>query len=193
MIRNSIMIVTLPVKMDFNMLSKMLRIIVFSSLVFLQSTNAQTAESGPSEHLVGKVNLAEFQQQPHKQWFDQHYGAHTLDLDILKEIKPLLAEVSITVFMGTWCHDSQREVPALLKILDALSFNKTKLDIIALSFNKDTPKKIEQYFDIKRTPTIIFSRHQKEIGRFVEYPQKTLDEDILAILKDGNYRHSYAD
>ena len=87
MIRNSIMIVTLPVKMDFNMLSKMLRIIVFSSLVFLQSTNAQTAESGPSEHLVGKVNLADFQQQPHKQWFDKHYGAHTLDLDILKEIK----------------------------------------------------------------------------------------------------------
>ena len=193
MILNSIMIVTLQVKMDFNMLSKMLRIIVFSSLVFLQSTNAQTAELDSMEYLVGEIGLAELQQQPYRQWFDKHYSAHTVNLDILKEIRPLLAEVSITVFMGTWCHDSQREVPALLKILDALSFDTTRLDIIALTFNKDTPKRIEQDFDIRRTPTIVFSRHEKEIGRFVEHPQKTLDEDILAILKDDNYRHSYAD
>jgi len=95
--------------------------------------------------------------------------------------------------MGTWCHDSQREVPALLKILDAISFDKNRLRIIALSLTKDTPGKIETDFDIKRSPTIIFSRNQQEIGRFVEYPQKTIEQDIRAILKNHGYRHSYAD
>jgi len=187
------MIVTSQVKMDFNMLSKVLRIILFSSLVFLHSVQAEIVALDSIEHLVGEVSIAEFQQQPYKQWFDKNHSAHTVDLEILEDLQSLLTDVSITVFMGTWCHDSQREVPALLKILDAISFDENRLRIIALSLAKDTPGKIETNFDIKRTPTIIFSRNQKEIGRFVEYPQKSLEQDIRAILKDHEYRHSYAD
>ena len=193
MILNWIMIVTSQVKMDFNMLPKALRFILFSSLVFLHSAYAETPKLDSTKHLVGDVGIAEFQQQPYKQWFDKNHSAHVVDLEILDELQFLLTDVSITVFMGTWCHDSQREVPALLKILDAISFDKNKLRIVALSLNKDTPEQIEAAFAIKRTPTIIFSRNKKEIGRFVEYPQKTLEEDIRAILKDRSSQHSYAD
>jgi hypothetical protein len=187
------MIVTSPVKMDFNMLSKVLRIILFSSLALLLACDPESAELDSIEHLVGEVSIAAFQQQPYKQWFDENHSAHTVDVEILEDLQSLLTDVSITVFMGTWCHDSQREVPALLKILDAISFDKNRLRIIALSLAKDTPGKIETNFDIKRTPTIIFSRNRKEIGRFVEYPQKSLEQDIRAILKNHEYRHSYAD
>jgi thiol-disulfide isomerase/thioredoxin len=187
------MIVTSPVKMDFNMLSKVLRIILFSSLALLLAGDPESAELDSIEHLVGEVSIAAFQQQPYKEWFDENHSAHTVDVEILEDLQSLLTDVSITVFMGTWCHDSQREVPALLKILDAISFDENRLRIIALSLAKDTPGKIETNFDIKRTPTIIFSRNQKEIGRFVEYPQKSLEQDIRAILKNHEYRHSYAD
>jgi thiol-disulfide isomerase/thioredoxin len=187
------MIVTSPVKMDFNMLSKVLRIILFSSLALLLACDTESVELDSIQHLVGEVSIAEFQQQPYKQWFDENHSAHTVDLEILEDLQSLLTDVSITVFMGTWCHDSQREVPALLKILDSISFDENRLRIIALSLAKDTPGKIETNFDIKRTPTIIFSRNQKEIGRFVEYPQKSLEQDIRAILKNHEYRHSYAD
>lgn len=190
---NWIMIITSQVKRDFKMLSKALRFIVFSSLVFLRSVHAEIPDLNSTGHLVGEVGIAEFQQQPYKQWFDKNYSAHAVDVEILEDLQSLLTDVSITVFMGTWCHDSQREVPALLKILDAISFDKNRLRIIALSLTKDTPGKIERDFDIKRSPTIIFSRNQQEIGRFVEYPQKTIEQDIRAILKNHGYRHSYAD
>ena len=193
MILNWIMIITSQAKRDFKMLPKALRFIVFSSLVFLHSVHAEIPNLNSTGHLVGEVGIAEFQQQPYKQCFDKNYSVHAIDLEILEDLQSLLTDVSITVFMGTWCHDSQREVPALLKILDAISFDKNRLRIIALSLNKDTPGKIETDFGIKRTPTIIFSRNQKEIGRFVEYSQKSLEQDIRAILKDHGYRHSYAD
>jgi hypothetical protein len=95
--------------------------------------------------------------------------------------------------MGTWCHDSQREVPALFKVLDQIPFNQDQLNIIGLSMNKDTPMKLEQDFDIRRTPTFIFSRSGKEIGRYVERPRISLEQDLLKIVSGSGYRHTYAE
>ena len=39
--------------------------------------------------------------------------------------------------------------------------------------------------------TIIFYKNEKEIGRYVELAQKTLEKDILAILNESGYKHSY--
>lgn len=101
--------------------------------------------------------------------------------------------MSITIFLGSWCHDSQREVPALLKILDTISFNPGNLSIVALSVNKDTPSKIEAKSGITRTPTFVFYRNGREIGRYVEQARKSLEQDILDIVTGVDYRHYYAD
>ena len=38
--------------------------------------------------------------------------------------------------MGTWCEDSEREVPAIFKLLDAVNFDQNKIDIYAMSEEK---------------------------------------------------------
>ena len=95
------------------------------------------------------------------------------------------------MFMGTWCSDSQREVPAFYKILNQTDFDHTNLEVIAVSQEKDTPNKLEEGFAIEYVPTIIFYRNDKEIGRYVEVAQETLEKDILAILNESGYKHSY--
>jgi thioredoxin-related protein len=37
-------------------------------------------------------------------------------------------------------------------------------------------------FQIKKTPTFVFLRNQKEIGRIVEMPEISLEADLLKIL-----------
>ena len=113
------------------------------------------------------------------------------DQNEIKTELNLMVPDTIKVFMGTWCSDSQREVVALYKILKETEFDISKLEVIALSQEKDTPNHLEKGFNIEYVPTIIFYKNEIEIGRYVELAQDTLEKDMLAILNETGYKHSY--
>lgn len=144
--------------------------------------------------MVGKITRTDLQENTvTKKWLDKKYLNYSPNTQIVNQSQVFLSDVSITIFLGSWCHDSQREVPALLKILDTISFNPGNLSIVALSVNKDTPSKIETKSGITRTPTFVFYRNGREIGRYVEQARKSLEQDILDIVTGVDYRHYYAD
>ncbi|MDA9130466.1 thioredoxin family protein [Gammaproteobacteria bacterium] len=95
----------------------------------------------------------------------------------------LLRDIEIYVLFGTWCHDSQREVPRLLGLLNALDIQENYIHLIGLNLLKNEPQGRGKYFQIKKTPTFIFLRNQKEIGRIVEMPVISLEADLLNILE----------
>ena len=141
--------------------------------------------------LLGNINKEGLNGDDFIEWYQENYKAHELDTLTVKEINKKIKEVRIKVFMGTWCSDSQREVPAFYKILNQLDFDITKLEVIAVSQEKDTPDKLEEGLNIEYVPTIIIYKNEKEIGRFVEFAQETLEKDILAILNESGYKHYY--
>ncbi|PHS65871.1 MAG: thiol reductase thioredoxin [Flavobacterium sp.] len=141
--------------------------------------------------LLGKINQQGFKTKEFSEWFTQNYNDHTLDSETINTIKPKLKNVNIKVFMGTWCSDSQRETPALYKVLEAAKFNMENFEIIAVNHDKETPKHLEKGMDIQYVPTIIFYKNGKEIGRYVESAQETLEKDMLAILNETGYKHIY--
>ena len=63
--------------------------------------------------------------------------------------------------------------------------------MVGISRGKKTPNNLQEGYNIKHTPTIIFYKNGKEIGRFVEHARQTLEKDILKILKGKKYKHSY--
>jgi len=140
---------------------------------------------------IGLKTKAFFKQQPHIIWFDESYEGYDLDQKTIKKIKENLDGITIKVFMSVWCHDSHREIPRLYKILEAADFNKTNIQIIALNRAKKTPDNLQEGFDIRRTPTLIFYKNGKEISRLVEHPKRSLEKDILKILSGKNYKHAY--
>ncbi len=141
--------------------------------------------------LLGKINRKGFEQKEFEEWYKENFNTHTLDTVTIEAIKPKLKDVSIKVFMGTWCSDSQRETPALYKVLDATDFDFSNLEIAAVNHDKETPNHLEKDMDIQYVPTIIFYKDGKEIGRYVELAQETLEKDMLAILNETGYKHSY--
>ena len=44
---------------------------------------------------------------------------------------------------------------------------------------------------IRDRPTFIFVENGKEVNRIVEFPVDFIEDDILAICKDNNYKNVY--
>ena len=139
--------------------------------------------AGSSDLLIGEINLRDLQQPAFASWFEKNYKDYHPAPNVMEKLRPLMDDVTIMLFMGTWCHDSQREVPRLMKLLKLVEFDASNLRIIGLSTNKTSSSEIEQVFNIKRTPTIVFLHDGTDIGRVVERPQTTLEQDMLAIIE----------
>ncbi len=157
-----------------------------------QDKNTASSQSKP-EILVGKQDRKALEQEPYDTWFNKHYENYTVDTETVTKISPYLKDVSIKAFMGTWCGDSKRETPTLYKILDAAEFDYENLELITVTRAKNTPDGLEKGLDIVRVPTFIFYKDGKEIGRYVEFAQETLEKDIFAIVSGQPYKHSYED
>lgn len=159
--------------------------------VTLNQTMKDTVDD--EDMLIGLINKKGFVKEPFSTWYSSEYSAYTMNEAVVDSIKPLLENVSLRVFMGTWCEDSQRETPRLYKVLEALDFDNDKFEIIAVSRDKDTPDHLEKDQNIEYVPTIIVLKNENEIGRIVESTIDTLEEDLLAILSGKEYKHAYAE
>ncbi len=163
-----------------------------SSPVLLNQTSK---DSHGNEMLLGKCTRAALLQSPFADWFKPNYDSYVVDSFTCNFIRPLLASKSITVFMGTWCGDSRREVPRVLKMLDCCGFPINDLALVMVgnsdSLYKKSPQHEEAGKNIVRVPTIIVEQKNAEIGRIIESPITSLEKDLLAILRKEKYQPNY--
>lgn len=146
--------------------------------------------------LLGTITKDNLQNGTYADWYDTFYKAYqTDDLRISKFQEGLNAH-HILLFMGTWCSDSQREVPHFMKILEKAGFPEEQLKIVALDkrdeFYKTSPGGEEKGWNIEFVPTFIFLKEGKEVNRIVEFPLNTLEADMEAILSQEAYVPNYA-
>ncbi len=172
-------------------MKKIVFILFLLSLQFNGYAQVKETISQNRADLVGIKIKKDFKQQPYNKWFNSTYENYTLDQKTIKKLKKYSKKFNIKVFMSVWCHDSKREVPHLYKILESIHFDIKNLEVIALDRSKKTPENLQEGFDISRTPTFIFYKKGKEIGRYVEFPRETLEKDMLKIVKGKSYKHSY--
>ncbi len=142
--------------------------------------------------LLGKQNRKAIETKPYNSWFVKNY-MYQPDQKSLATLHSSLNDITITVFMGTWCEDSVIHVPALYGILDAVQYDTEKVTLITVSEDKDTPEGLEEGMDIQYVPTIILFKNGKELGRIVESPVETLEADLVKIATGEPYAHTYAD
>jgi len=105
---------------------------------------------------------------------------NALSADKIKQIRGWPQDLHIDIYFGTWCHDSQREVP---KILNLLKENKNiSTQLVALDYDKNDPQGLAESKGIKYTPTFIVTIGDKEIGRIIERPKQDLVTDITEMV-----------
>ena len=138
----------------------------------------------------GVVDIDYLKKSPKTYWFNENFENYTVE-KINRDNFSELYNYDIEIFMNTLCHDSQREIPRLIKILNELNFPENKLKIILLNPNKESKMGYEVNKNITNTPTIIFNLDNTEVNRIVEFPKESLESDILKILNDEDYKHVY--
>ena len=149
-----------------------------------------SACSTAPKDLLGPIELHQLKQQPHSEWFTAEYDNYNPFTKTTDQLKPLVQDVEITLFMGTWCADSQLQVPVFFRVLDAVDF-EGDVSIIAVDKDKKAPSGSATLNGITHVPTFIFYKDGKEINRIVESPVHFLEEDMLAILSGAAYKHTY--
>jgi thiol-disulfide isomerase/thioredoxin len=93
-------------------------------------------------------------------------------------------QLAVEIFFATWCEDSQREVPRFLKINTLLHyFPEDSIKMYAVDRKKHLANDLCSVRNITKVATFIFYRSGGEIGRIIEYPQSTLENDLKSILE----------
>ncbi|MFX0558549.1 TlpA family protein disulfide reductase [Maribacter sp. CXY002] len=161
-----------------------------------QEMNQEITLENNQKMLVGPISQGKLMEQPYATWFKTNYDSYTVDKNLLTQIKPRLNNYKILLFLGTWCGDSQREVPRFIKLLKALDFPMENLKIVALDRRdgkyKKSPNGEEWGLNILRVPTIIYYKNGREINRIIESPNNSLESDMLQILSNEGYQSKKA-
>lgn len=170
---------------------KAITILIILLVIFPLVTTAQEKEynvetESVSEYvqkiLNGPITKEGLKKMPYKIWFNTNYKTYIVDTETLKNIKQRkLKGVKVKAFMGTWCHDSNREIPRLMRVCEELGIYDD-LELIGLDVNKTNRLNQQEGWNIRKTPTIIILRDGEELGRILEEPEISFEHSMELIL-----------
>ena len=111
--------------------------------------------------------------------FKRNFDAY----EVTAGIDGLPADLKVKILFGAWCHDSEREVPRMLKLLATSGVEEENISLISLDIRKEEPEGRAKALDVRFTPTFIFLTGGTELGRIVEKPNVSLEHDIKIMLR----------
>ncbi|HSU84687.1 MAG TPA: thioredoxin family protein [Thermoanaerobaculia bacterium] len=130
--------------------------------------------------LVGPTTREKVEASP--EWVQAEVDARP-DAGAAQALGTVEPGAEVTVFLGTWCGDSRREVPRLWKALDAeggaVPF---QIRYVGVDHDKKQPADLLKENDVRYLPTFIVRRGGHEVGRIVETSPHGVEQDLLALL-----------
>ncbi len=109
-----------------------------------------------------------------------------LQLSAVEQLNAVTTPTQIIAYFGTWCHDSQREIPNLIKLKKQLNNPNIQLQLIALDRNKSDSQGLAKKAKVKYTPTIVVYQNQEEKGRIVESTSEPIEVELLNIIESSS-------
>ena len=131
--------------------------------------------------LCGEISRAALETDSnYAEWFKPEYENYQVNASLLPKLD--LEDVQAIIILGTWCSDTKRELPRFFKILDASQFDSADVTLYAVNREKKAEGVDLSSYAVERVPTFVFFRRGREIGRIVESPSATLEDDMVEIL-----------
>jgi thiol-disulfide isomerase/thioredoxin len=165
------------------------RILILLLCLGLGQATSYGADDGVNM-LIGDIERTDLQASPYMDWYQKYDTAYHVDAKATLKLSPMLKDIDVTIIMGTWCHDSQIQVPRFYKIMKSAGADMSRLNMVAVDMDFKAEGKDMAGLGITNTPTFIFYRQGVEVNRIVESPVESLEKDMLAILLGSDYRHA---
>ncbi|WP_430410518.1 thioredoxin family protein [Kordia sp.] len=179
-----------------NRLFTTLMTLFLCQILLSQEVNQVTKDTRGREKMLGEITKEGLTSNTFDKWFTPNYEAYEPDAEIITKLQRKLKKYTITIFMGTWCGDSKREVPKFYKVLEDANFPANNIRVVGLNNGrehyKQGPNGEEKDMNIHRVPTfIVYTKKGKEVGRIVEHPVESMEADLLKICRRKSYEHNY--
>jgi thiol-disulfide isomerase/thioredoxin len=169
--------------------------VVFLSVLLLScATSKQGAkpsyqvftDTNGNKALKGIINRSLVVNDSSFKWFIENGKYGEADASAVAAFQKNGSKISLLVFCGTWCHDSQNLLPKFYKLIDKAGFPESKIVLVAVDTRKVAVQQLHEKFHLKTVPTFIVLVNGKEIGRVEEYGktgymEKELGEIVAAI------------
>ena len=120
--------------------------------------------------------------EPEYNAFKTTFDTVHVDEQFAEMISEMKGDVDVTVFFGTWCGDSKRQLPKFLKVADKAGIPSEKIKLYGVDRTKKSADGLTEKYNIQRVPTFLFFKNGVELGRIVETPHTTIEGDIITIL-----------
>lgn len=120
-------------------------------------------------------------------WQSYEAEDYTPDSMTVESLSKYIVQSLITfkIFSASWCHDSEMEMPKIIALLLKCGIPEDNIKIWGVDRNKREPDGFAELFQIEKVPTLIIERNCVEIGRIVEYPDISWEQDILNIISQN--------
>jgi thiol-disulfide isomerase/thioredoxin len=154
-------------------------------LLFSQEINKKIIDPRlDKEILYGYCDRSGLEKGEFGKSFDEYYKIYEPDQAVLDSLKLKKKGVEILIILGTWCSDSQEQLPKFFKILDKIKFDRKSVEMICVNRDKDAGDVETVNYNIQKVPTFIVYRKGREIGRIVETPYTSLEKELLMFFND---------
>lgn len=136
-----------------------------------------------NEILIGHCDRAGLTEGEFGESFEYEYNAYNADKKFIKKIKKHDHDYVIVVVLGTWCDDSKLQVPRFYRILDEAGIPAGTMNVICVDGYKTGGEVSIANYEVEFVPTFIFYCNGQEIGRIVEQPDESLEQDFYNIIR----------
>ena len=152
-----------------------MRGVAAAMVLLLVTPTSLEATADRYQYPLGDISQAQLLER--HEMFKRNYDAY----EVTAGIDGLPADMQVKILFGTWCHDSEREVPGMLKLLAASGVKEENISLISLDIRKEEPEGRAEALGVRFTPTFVFYSGSQELGRIVESPTVSLRDDVIAI------------
>ncbi|HSK14469.1 MAG TPA: thioredoxin family protein [Phnomibacter sp.] len=174
-------------------------ILIFNLFIYSTMAIAQTSEwmnrivqdKNGNPMVLGPCDTSVLGIEPFASWFHTGLTRYVIDTACCDSLRPYAAGSEVLLFFGSWCGDSRREVPRMLKVLYNAGFTNEQIKLIGLgngdTLYKQSPTHEERGMDIKKVPTLVMRIDGHESGRVVESPIESIEKDLLKMAMQRAY------
>ncbi len=148
-------------------------------------TASGTEPPPPVPYLVGRLRWKELEAVP---GWKESYESYRPQPEAIEQLRTATGSYRIITVLGSWCSDSEREVPRLKKVLDAVGGDRFALDLIGVDRTLVVergllPEGVVPGRKVERVPTIVvLDADGQELGRVVETAEMPLEQLLVDFL-----------
>lgn len=165
---------------------KVINFISFLGLIACSSSSFSQSEDttvSPAVVLTGTHKVEHLETSNDHSWFNKNYSEYIYDSSSIEKLKRLPPEYYIVVVGGTWCPDTHVQLPKFYKVIDDANIPRERIKLYFVDRELKDPGMVTKKFKIKKVPTFILMKGDREQSRIVEKPKLSIEKDLVKAVK----------